>query len=110
MREAGGEWADKQLAIMATKSPTSLKVAHQQFKRGAGLEFNDCMRMEYRMASVFARGHDLYEGIRAVVIDKDQRPKWRPASLAEVGDGEVARYFETPPHDGDLVLPGDPVA
>jgi enoyl-CoA hydratase len=51
------------------------------------------MRMEFRIVSRLLRGHDLYEGIRAVIIDKDQAPRWEPATLASVSDGEIAGYF-----------------
>ena len=61
------------------------------------------MTMEYRLSQACVAGHDFPEGIRAVVIDKDRAPKWRPASLAEVGEELVAAHF-TPPPDGDLVF------
>ena len=51
---------------------------------------------------------DVDDGVRAVVIDKDQAPRWSPAHLQDVGEAEVARYFETAPPGGDLLLPGDP--
>jgi enoyl-CoA hydratase len=49
------------------------------------------------------RGHDLYEGIRSVIIDKDQAPRWQPASLAAVGMAEVEQYFA--PQADELALP-----
>ena len=48
-------------------------------------------------------GEDFYEGVRAVIIDKDNAPRWRPASLAEVTDAAVERHFA--PLDGELILP-----
>jgi enoyl-CoA hydratase len=48
-------------------------------------------------------GHDLYEGVRAVIVDKDNAPRWQPASLAAVTDAEVARHFE-PLGKDELVL------
>ena len=49
---------------------------------------------EYRLTLRVLRGHDLYEGVRAILIDRDQRPRWTPESLAGVADEEIARYFE----------------
>ena len=51
------------------------------------------MRCEFRIVSRIIHGHDFYEGVRAVIVDKDNAPRWRPASLAEVSAGEVARHF-----------------
>ena len=87
------EWASKARGIIAAKSPTSLKITCRQIREGARLEFEDCMRLEYRMVNRVMAGHDFYEGTRSVVIDKDQAPAWRPATLEEVGDDEVDAYF-----------------
>ncbi|HEY0281627.1 MAG TPA: enoyl-CoA hydratase/isomerase family protein, partial [Rhizomicrobium sp.] len=57
------------------------------------LSFDDCMRMEFRIASRILAGHDFYEGVRAVLVDKDNAPRWRPASLGEVTDDTVGAYF-----------------
>jgi len=51
------------------------------------------MRTEFRIVSRVVHGHDFYEGVRAVIVDKDNAPKWQPASLAEVSDAEIARHF-----------------
>jgi enoyl-CoA hydratase len=75
------------------KSPTSLKIAFEQLRQGRALDFRGAMRVEFRIAAHIVRGHDLYEGIRAVVVDKDNQPRWRPASLAEVTEADVAAYF-----------------
>jgi enoyl-CoA hydratase len=48
-------------------------------------------------------GADFYEGVRAVVIDKDGAPRWQPARLEDVTEAELSPYFD-PPADGDLVL------
>jgi enoyl-CoA hydratase len=61
------------------------------------------MRLEYLMVRHCAARHDLYEGIRAAVIDKDRAPKWDPASLAEVSDDLVAAHFE-PMDGGDIAI------
>lgn len=107
---AGGEWAENTLATMRSKSPTSMRIAFRQLRRGRAMTFNDCMRMEYRIANGCIQGHDFYEGVRAVVIDKDQTPAWRPARLEDIGDSDVEAYFSKPPADGDLEIPYGPVS
>ena len=62
------------------------------------------MRAEFRIVSRIIEGHDFYEGVRAVIVDKDNAPVWRPATLAEVGDADVERHFAARPGD-ELVLP-----
>jgi len=89
----GGEWARKTLDAMSGKSPTSQKIAFRQIRAGATLEFEDCMRMEYRLSQRVMAAHDFFEGVRAVVIDKDQSPAWRPESLAAVSDADIDAYF-----------------
>jgi enoyl-CoA hydratase len=89
----GTDWAEAQLGAMAGKSPTSQKIALRQIQLGAGLDFDECMRLEYRLSQHCMAGHDFFEGVRAVVIDKDQAPKWRPARLDQVSDAAVAEYF-----------------
>ena len=90
-------------ALMRTKSPTSLKLALAQMRRGGKLEFAQCMRTEFRIVSRVMRGHDFYEGVRAVIVDKDQAPDWQPATLEAVSAQEIERYFA--PLASELVLP-----
>ena len=86
-------FAQKPAGMLLTKSPTSLKLTHEQLRRGATLDFNDCMRMEFRMVSRIVKGVDFYEGTRATVIDKDQSPNWNPPALEQVGAADVEAYF-----------------
>ena len=65
------EWARKTAATVRTKSPLSLKIALAQVRRGKDWDFDTCMRMEFRIVSRIIHGHDFYEGVRAVIIDKD---------------------------------------
>jgi enoyl-CoA hydratase len=102
----GGTEADFARATAASireKSPTSLKIALAQLRRGRSLNFAECMRSEFRIVSRLVFGHDFYEGIRSLIIDKDQTPRWRPPSLAAVSDADVERHFEAPAQE--LVLP-----
>ncbi|HET7805561.1 MAG TPA: enoyl-CoA hydratase/isomerase family protein [Pseudolabrys sp.] len=98
------EWAQKTAARIRTKSPLSLKIALAQVRRGNNWDFETCMRTEFRIVSRIIRGHDFYEGVRAVIVDKDNNPRWRPATLAEVSDTDVERHF-APLGEAELVLP-----
>ena len=61
------------------------------------------MKAEFRIVSRVIHDHDFYEGVRATIVDKDNAPEWRPATLAEVSDAEVERHLA--PLDDELVLP-----
>ena len=101
---AEAEWAGKTAATMRAKSPLSLKLALAQVRRGRHWDFATCMRAEFRIVSRVIEGHDFYEGVRAVIVDKDNAPRWEPATLAQVSDAEVERHF-APLGDGELMLP-----
>ncbi|MHB1947637.1 MAG: enoyl-CoA hydratase/isomerase family protein [Gammaproteobacteria bacterium] len=87
------EWCQQTAAVIKTKSPTSLKVTLHALQESLHLNFDRAMQMEYGLTTHFIQGHDFFEGIRAVVIDKDQKPKWRPARLADVSSEDVEKYF-----------------
>jgi enoyl-CoA hydratase len=97
-------WAAETAQTMRAKSPTSLKIALAQMRLGKTRSFEECMAIEFRIVSRILYGHDLYEGVRAVIVDKDNKPLWRPAALAEVSDAEIARHF-APLGSDELVLP-----
>ena len=90
----GSEWALAQLAILKTKSPQSMKVTLRQLRTGATLAtFADNMAMEYRLGGRVVRSHDFQEGVRAVIVDKDNTPNWSPADLAGVTDAVLDALF-----------------
>ena len=74
-------------------SPLGLKVTLESLRRAAGRELADVLVTEYRVSCRFHLGHELREGVRAQVIDKDRQPRWEPPVLEEVDPDEVARYF-----------------
>lgn len=89
----------KQAALdINKKSPTSLKVTLRALQAGAKLDFDTCMQQEYHLACHFLAGHDFAEGIRAVVVDKDQKPQWQPANLAGVTTEMITAYFKQSIH------------
>ena len=95
----GSDWAAETRQTILAKSPFATKLAFRELREGAALSFEEDMRMEYRLCRNTMAGHDFYEGVRAVIIDKDNQPKWRPDSLDKVSDEEVARYFAPLPGD-----------
>jgi enoyl-CoA hydratase len=98
----GTDWALDTAATIRAKSPTATKLAFRQIREGAKLDFDDCMRMEFRMVSRVIAGHDFYEGVRATIIDKDGAPKWSPVTLEEVTDEKIDAYFA--PLENELPL------
>ncbi|KAI5091185.1 3-hydroxyisobutyryl-CoA hydrolase, mitochondrial, partial [Silurus meridionalis] len=86
-------FAHKQVETLLKMSPTSLKFTFRQLQAGASLSLQEVLVMEYRLSQACMRGHDFYEGVRAVLIDKDQSPKWKPATLAEVSEQSVEESF-----------------
>ncbi len=89
----GGDWAQRTLETLGACSPTSLKVTFEQLRRGGTLGFDAAMIMEFRLSQAFLARHDFHEGIRAIVIDKDDAPKWRPAKLEDVTPALVEAHF-----------------
>ena len=88
------DWARQQGHVLAQKSPQTLKVALRQLRTGATLKsFADNMAMEFRLGSRIVHTPDFQEGVRAVIVDKDNAPKWSPDTLAGVTDAELDRLF-----------------
>merc|ERR1711871_186600 len=90
---SSGEWAAKQAATIGRMSPTSLKITARQLQLGADLSLEDCFLMEYRMTQACMRGTDFFEGIRALLVDRDNSPAWSPDTLAGVTDAMVDAHF-----------------
>jgi len=81
------DWAHSELATIRTKSPLSCKVSLRLLAEGSErASFTDEMRAEYALAGRVVRAHDFREGVRALLIDKDNAPQWDPAMPEEVTD------------------------
>lgn len=87
-------WAQIQAATMKTRSPTSLKITHKAIRRGGSMDITDCMEMEFNLTSALLHGHDVYEGIRAILVEKTHDAKWLPAALKNVSDQQVDEMFK----------------
>ncbi len=93
LEERNEEWSKTVLETLLSKSPTSLKVTYEHLTRASAMDFNAIMETEFNIALQFLKTPDFFEGIRAVIIDKDQSPKWQPMKLEEVTSERVASYF-----------------
>jgi enoyl-CoA hydratase len=90
----GGDWARTEAATLRAKSPETVKVALRQLREGRkAASFEDNMRMEFRIGWRKVQSADFLEGVRAVIIDKDNAPVWKPSRLEDVSESDVARYF-----------------
>ncbi|NXD68442.1 HIBCH protein, partial [Eolophus roseicapillus] len=103
LKQDGSPFAIKQLETINKMSPTSLKLTLRQLREGASMSLQDVLTMEYRLSQACVRGPDFYEGVRAVLIDRDQSPRWKPAALEEVSDEFVDDCFK-PLGSNDLKL------
>lgn len=97
----GDDWAQAQRDNLLALSPTSMKLSLKAVREGGFLDLAGCLVQEYRIVCKIRTGHDFYEGIRALLIDKDRKPRWQPAALADVSAADIARHFEAPA-SGDL--------
>jgi enoyl-CoA hydratase len=98
LEAAGTDWAREQSAILKTKSPLSMKVAFRLLQVGAGARsFAANMAVEYRLAARISQRHDFLEGVRAVLVDKDNVPRWDPPTLETVGEGMLDELFSPLP-------------
>ena len=95
LKNNNSDLATKILSIIGTKSPTSLKVALRSLQLGKKNSFEDCMKMEFRMVNKVMNDHDFYEGVRALIIDKDNKPSWSPKSIEDVEDSFVDEFFHS---------------
>jgi len=93
LAQDGGDWGAEIVRELGQKSPTSLKVTLRQLRGGKGLDIEAVLIREYRMTQRFMAAHDFAEGVRALLIDKDHKPRWQPPALSEIDAAAVERYF-----------------
>ena len=93
LQREDADWARAALAQIERASPLSLKTTLHQLDLGRGMEIEAALALEYRMTQHVMQGHDFFEGIRALLVDKDNAPRWQHASLEAVSAAEVAACF-----------------
>ena len=97
-----GAFAAATLATLKTRSPQAMKVSLKLLRDGAGMAtFEDEMRQEYAVAGRVVQRHDFAEGVRAVIVDKDNAPRWQPATAEEVSDHLIDQIFAPLPADDE---------
>ncbi len=87
-------WSLKMSTVLSQKSPLSLKITFEQLQRAVSMNLAACLNMDFALVTHFMQEHDFYEGVRALLVDKDKTPKWLPAKLEDVGLDDVRKYFE----------------
>lgn len=97
-------WAAQTADTLEARSPLALKVALRELRQARTLELASVLELDYVIAAHLLDGNDFYEGVRAVLIDKDAQPRWQPANLADVGAAMVEACF-APHGDHALTLP-----
>lgn len=98
---AGGPFGQETAQVIRGRSPVSVKLALAYLRRMRFKPFNTVMEHDYRIAQHILKGHDFYEGVRAMVIDKDRQPQWNPARLEQISEGAVNAYFTPAPYGLD---------
>ncbi|PHP21727.1 enoyl-CoA hydratase [Sphingobium sp. IP1] len=94
LRADGSDWAQAQLTALETKSPQTMKVALRQLAQASRLtRFVDNMAMEYDLACRIIARPDIVEGVRALIVDKDNQPRWNPPTVEAVTDQLVDAIF-----------------
>jgi enoyl-CoA hydratase/carnithine racemase len=93
-RAAYADWAAQTAKLMRTRSPTMLNVALRQLQRGKDMSLAACFRMELAMAEHSLEQGDFIEGVRALLIDKDNSPQWRPSRIEDVTEAMIDAFFD----------------
>ncbi|KAI5662108.1 hypothetical protein M9H77_21431 [Catharanthus roseus] len=104
----GNGWISPVLKGLKRSSPTGLKITLRSIREGRKQSLSECLKKEFRLTVNILRSRisaDIYEGIRALTIDKDNSPKWDPSTLDEVEDEKVNLVFEPFQDDLELQIP-----
>lgn len=105
MAEDTAPFALETLALIESRSPTSVMVTAEHLRRSKGKSFDDVIANDFILTQRFLEREDFYEGIRAAVIDKDRKPRWNPSGLEDVGPDAIEAHFAPTGHNlGDVRL------
>jgi 3-hydroxyisobutyryl-CoA hydrolase len=102
LHSIGNEWAMDTLKLLSKMSPASLKITLRQLQLGKTMTLKECLQMEFRLATHCCIDSDFKEGVRALLIDKDQKPRWKHSKVEEVTQEYVERFFSPLPDFDEL--------
>ena len=108
LKADGSDWAKDQLKILAKMSPTSLKITVKQLNLGSRLSLKECFELENQLClRLTSFKSDFMEGVRCVLVDRGDKPKWNPPTVEQVDDKLINWFFNALPSDKKLVLPNN---
>lgn len=90
------EFAKETKKMLTAMSPLSLAIVFEQIKRGSKIDVKEVFEMEYKISQAFTNHTEFFEGIRALLVEKDRKPQWKHKSVYEVTKQEVDFFFEFP--------------
>ncbi|GAB3626539.1 Short-chain-enoyl-CoA hydratase [Pandoraea terrae] len=94
--DADSAWARDTLMLLQSRSPLMMCVTDRQLALGRRLDLADCFRLELGLGYRAFEDGDFMEGVRALLVDKDKQPRWRPAALAQVTPARIEAFFTSP--------------
>lgn len=98
------DWSAQQLILLNKMSPLSLKIAIEQLNKGSQMNLKKCLEMEYVLGQRFMEDSDFFEGVRAVLVNKGDKPTWNPQTVGEVTSERVDWFFKDLPSDEQITL------
>lgn len=104
LEENGSEFSINALKMLNSKSPMALAVTFKQIREGAGLDLAEDLKMEFRLSQRMVEKPDLFEGVRAVIVDKDHNPRWAQGDAGQVDPREVDAFFAPLPAARELAI------
>jgi enoyl-CoA hydratase len=93
LEAAGGDWSAKTLTALRTVSPSALCWTLEALRRGAEMTLPQCQAFELALTRTTMRHPDFAEGVRAMVVDKDRKPRWQPERIEDVDSAVIAAVF-----------------
>lgn len=87
------DWAKTQIKTLRKNSPTSLNLALRHIRDAEMLDMATILKQDFRLSQFCMEGHDFYEGIRAMLIDKDHKPKWSPSKIENINNQDISPAF-----------------